>query len=186
MQVALSQTFSSPAVRQSLSVISFAALTALAAQLEIPLVPVPITMQTAAVLAAGALCGARLGAYSQIVYLIAGLFLPIYSGGGMGAEKLLGATGGYLLSFPMAAAVCGLLVHKEKSVAHIFTMVFLASLVTFAVGMLWLKVALNLSFETAFAEGVYPFIIGDVVKCGIVAALVAANYQLGIRKPNLF
>ncbi len=183
MQAALSQTISSPIVRQTFFVMLFAALTALAAQVEIPLTPVPITMQTAAVLASGALLGARLGAYSQIVYLVAGLFLPVYSGGGMGVEKLFGVTGGYLFSFPVAAFVCGLLVNRASSLLIQFSMIFLSSLVTFALGMTWLKVALNLTWEAAFLQGVAPHLLGDVMKCGIVTALVAATRRFGVIKP---
>ncbi len=182
MQAALSQTISSPIVRQTLFVMLFAALTALAAQIEIPLTPVPITMQTAAVLASGALLGARLGAYSQIAYLVAGLFLPVYSGGGMGMEKLFGVTGGYLFSFPIAAFVCGLLVHRASSFLMQFVMVFLSSLVTFALGMTWLKVALSLSWEAAFMQGVAPHLLGDVIKCGIVTTLCAATHRFGAIK----
>ncbi|MFN3428248.1 MAG: biotin transporter BioY [Candidatus Thermochlorobacter sp.] len=169
MQTTLS--LSSPSLAKDAAiVIAFAALTALSAQFEIPLYPVPITMQTAAVLAAGVFAGAKLGTTSQVLYLIAGLFLPIYSGGAMGAAHLFGPTGGYLISFPIAAYLTGVLVGREHNVVQAFIRIILASLVIFAIGAAWLKVALQLSVEAALAQGVYPFLIGDVLKCALVAA----------------
>ncbi|MCS7013010.1 MAG: biotin transporter BioY [Chloroherpetonaceae bacterium] len=154
---------------EGLLVIGFAALTALSAQIEIPLYPVPITMQTAAVLAAGVFAGARAGALSQLTYLVGGVWLPIYAGGASGLHHLFGPTGGYLLSFPIAAAVAGWLSVYVRSVGAKFVMVFLASLVTFAIGAVWLKAALKLSWEQALMQGVYPFLVGDALKCAIVA-----------------
>lgn len=173
MQTTLSLSSSSFA-KDAAIVAGFAALTALGAQVEIPLYPVPITMQTAAVLAAGVFAGARLGAMSQALYLIAGLVLPVYSGGAMGIAHLFGPTGGYLLSFPVAAYLAGILTSRETSVVQVFARTFLASLVIFAMGAAWLKVALQLSAQAALAQGVYPFLIGDVVKCALVAASVWA------------
>ncbi|PIO48853.1 MAG: hypothetical protein CMR00_03080 [[Chlorobium] sp. 445] len=169
MQTTLSLSFPSLA-KDAAIVIGFAALTALGAQLEIPLYPVPMTMQTAAVLSAGVFAGARLGTTSQILYLVAGLFLPVYSGGAMGPAHLFGPTGGYLLSFPVAAYVVGMLVNREHNVVQAFIRIVLASLVIFAIGAAWLKVALQLSAEATLAQGVYPFLIGDVLKCALVAA----------------
>src|SRR5215468_1391129 len=91
-------------VRQVGLVIGFSLLTALAAQIVIPLGPIPITGQTFAVLLAGALLGSRLGAMAMIAYLIEGASgLPFFVGGSGGFFHLMGPTGGYLIAFPAAA-----------------------------------------------------------------------------------
>src|SRR5213078_1243456 len=95
-------------VRQVGLVIGFSLLTALAAQIVIPVWPVPITGQTFAVLLTGALLGSRLGAITLIVYLLEGsVGLPFFSGGHAGFFHLLGPTGGYLVVFPAAAFITG-------------------------------------------------------------------------------
>jgi biotin transport system substrate-specific component len=89
-------------------VVAFSLLTALAAQIVIPIGPVPITAQTFAVLLTGALLGSRLGAMSMVVYLVEGASgLPFFYGGTSGIAHLLGPTGGYLRAFPAAAFITG-------------------------------------------------------------------------------
>src|SRR2546429_9129028 len=95
-------------VRQVGLVIGFSLLTAVSAQVVIPIGPVPITGQTFAVLLTGALLGSRLGAAAVIAYLIEGAVgLPFFAGGGAGLIRFLGPTGGYLVAFPAAAFVTG-------------------------------------------------------------------------------
>src|ERR1700704_4377916 len=89
-------------------VVAFSLLTALAAQVVIPIGPVPITPQTFAVLLTGALLGSRLGAMAMIVYLLEGASgLPFFYGGHGGFAHLLGPTGGYLVAFPAGAYITG-------------------------------------------------------------------------------
>src|ERR1043165_5764123 len=95
-------------VRQVGLVIGFSLLTALSAQIVIPIGPVPITGQTFAVLLAGALLGSRLGAMAMIAYLLEGASgLPFFAGGLGGVAHLMGQTGGYLIAFPAAAFITG-------------------------------------------------------------------------------
>lgn len=167
----------------------FAALTALAAWVEVPMIPVPMTMQTCAVLLSGALLGARWGAVSQVMYVVGGLFLPIYAGGAMGITTLSGATGGYLLAFPIAAFLTGISLRNitiETPLYTLFMRVFAVSLVIMGLGTIWLQVALNLSFIQAISFGFVPFIIGDVIKCMLVVAIVKADKWISTHKPNLF
>jgi biotin transport system substrate-specific component len=170
MQTVTSLTKSATVAKEAAQILVFAALTALGAQIEIPLYPVPMTMQTAAVLAAGVFAGARAGAISQVLYLVSGFFLPVYAGGAMGVAHLFGATGGYLIAFPIAAWLAGTLTTHEKNPVRTFASVFATSLVIFALGATWLKVSQQLSWELALAHGVYPFLIGDVLKCALVSA----------------
>src|SRR2546422_2065322 len=95
-------------VRQVGVVIGFSLLTALAAQIVIPIGPVPITAQTFAVVLTGALLGSRLGAMAMIAYLLEGASgLPFFSGGTGGLSHLFGANRGYLIAFPAAAFITG-------------------------------------------------------------------------------
>src|SRR2546428_1515676 len=95
-------------VRQVGLVIGFSLLTAVAAQVVIPIGPVPITGQTFAVLLTGALLGSRLGAIAIITYLAEGAIgLPFFAGGAFGLAHLIGPGGGYLISFPAAAYITG-------------------------------------------------------------------------------
>jgi biotin transporter BioY len=95
----------------------FAALTAAVAWFKIPLpfTPVPITLQTLAVLLSGVMLGSYYGALSMIIYLLLGAIgLPVFAGGGSGIGALLGPTGGYLFSYPIAAFVIGKMKEKKK------------------------------------------------------------------------
>src|SRR3989338_4487841 len=95
----------------------FAALTGVVAWFKIPLpfTPIPITLQTLLVLMSGAMLGAYYGALAMIVYLILGAIgLPVFAGGSSGVGALLGPSGGYLLSYPPAAFVIGLIAKKNE------------------------------------------------------------------------
>src|ERR1043166_8350653 len=95
-------------VRQVGLVIGLSLLTALSAQIVIPVPPVPFTAQTFAVVLTGALLGSRLGAITMIVYLIEGACgLPFFSAGSGGFWHLMGPSGGYLIAFPAAAYITG-------------------------------------------------------------------------------
>ncbi len=187
MNAAIHHTFSS--AKPLGYAVLFAVLTALAAWVEVPMFPVPITMQTCAVLLSGALLGARWGFISQVMYLAGGLFLPIYAGGAMGVSTLFGATGGYLFAFPIAALLTGLALRSatiETPLYALFARVFAVSLVIMVFGTIWLQQVLNLSLVQAVSLGFVPFIIGDVIKCLLVVAIVKADKWISTHKPNLF
>src|SRR3989338_9308165 len=95
----------------------FAALTGVVAWFKIPLqfTPVPITLQTLLVLMSGAMLGPAYGALAMIIYLILGAIgLPVFAGGSSGFGTLLGPSGGYLLSYPIAAFIIGKMLEKKK------------------------------------------------------------------------
>jgi biotin transport system substrate-specific component len=166
-------------------VVSFALLTALAAQVEFPLpfTPVPITGQTFAVLLAGAALGSRLGAASQGVYWALGAVgLPFYSGGDGGWQTATGATAGYLVGFIVAAYVVGLLAERRQD-RNVLTAVpaFLtgtAVIYLFGVGWLWYSVDAFATAEGAMAAGLTPFVIGDLVKIGLAGVLLPTAWRL--------
>src|SRR3954471_7730510 len=162
-------------VRSFALVIGFSLLTALSAQVIIPLpwTPVPITGQTFAVLLTGALLGSRLGALCMIAYLIEGASgLPFFAAGGSGLQRLLfSPTSGYLLSYTAAAFVVGLLAERgwDRRFLTAAAAMALGSLVILLGGWAWL--ARFVSPAAAFQAGVAPFLIGDVVKIALAAAV---------------
>ncbi len=163
-------------------VVGFSLLTALAAQVVIPLpwTPVPVTGQTFAVLLTGALLGSRLGALAMLAYLAEGAVgLPFFRGGAAGLSHFAGATAGYLFAFPVAAFVTGALAERgwDRRFLTAAAAMFIGSLAILAGGWLWL----TLFFRTpgaAFNLGVAPFLIGDVVKIALAAAALPAGWTL--------
>lgn len=166
-------------------VMSFALLTALAAQITIPLpfTPVPITGQTFAVLLAGAALGSRLGAASQGLYWLLGATgLPFYADGGGGWQAATGATAGYLAGFIVAAYVVGLLAERQQD-RTVMTAIpaFLtgsAIIYLFGVAWLWSSVEAFTTAEAAMAAGLTPFIVGDLLKIGLAGVLLPAAWKL--------
>jgi biotin transport system substrate-specific component len=153
----------------------FGAGTTAGAYIIIPLPPVPITLQTLFVGLAGALLGARLGALSQVIYLLIGIIgLPVFNGGKAGLGVLLGPTGGYLIGFVAGAWVIGALVNLKKSPGFAWTVAALVAgtLVVYLLGVAQLCVVAKLSLNKAIAVGVLPFLIGDLVKILATAFVV--------------
>ena len=158
-----------------------AAVTAVAAQIAIPLPfsPVPFTLQVMAVILSGFLLGPRYGALAQAIYLLIGAVgVPVFAQlrGGLGV--LLGPTGGYLLSYPIAAAVAGLATYIARNAARrraLWTSLLWGCTglaLIYALGATWLAVITRLPFAAALAQGVLPFVPFDLIKVAI-AALVA-------------
>jgi biotin transport system substrate-specific component len=151
------------------AVVAFAGLTALLAQVRIPLgfTPVPVTGQTFAVLLAGASLGTRLGATSQLLYLAAGAVgFPVFTGGGSGFEYFTGATAGYLVGFVLAAALVGRLAERgqDRNVNTAITAFLAGSAVVYACGAVGLMITADMDLTTAIAQGVTPFVFGDLLK----------------------
>ena len=157
------------------SVFGFALLTALAAKVQVPMWPVPLTLQTAAVLLAGLVLGPVAGAASQAVYLGLGLAgAPVFAGPVAGPGYLLLPTAGYLLSFVPAAAVAGYIAGPvgRRGLGRLVAGVALATAVVFMIGVSWLAVAQNLGYASAFQVGLVPFAPGAVFK-GILVVSIA-------------
>ncbi|MBL7203048.1 MAG: biotin transporter BioY [Desulfobacteraceae bacterium] len=165
----------------------FGAVTAAGAYMMIPLPPVPITLQTMFVYLAGALLGARLGALSQVVYLLIGIIgLPVFAGGKAGLGVLLGPTGGYLIGFIAGAYVIGKLVEMRQRPGFIwivFSMV-IGTVVIYLFGVIQLSLIARLSIDKAITVGALPFLIGDTLKI-VVAALIAVKIRDRVRIKGL-
>lgn len=155
--------------------VGFALLTAIAAQITIPVpgTPVPITGQTFAVLLAGAALGSRAGAGSQAIYWALGAIgLPFYAEASGGWEVATGATAGYLVGFIVAAWIVGALAERgqDRRVWSAIPAFLAGNAVIYLFGVPWLLYSVE-AFSTmpeALAAGFTPFVIGDIVK--IVAA----------------
>ena len=158
-------------VLQAVWIVTFAALTAVGAQIEIPHVPVPYTLQTLFVLLAGALLGRRNGAVSQLLYLLGGaLGLPIFSHAGFGIAKLIGPTGGYLLSFPVAAFAVGTLIRQNSGIVWSVVSMATGLFIIFSLGTLQLYLVYLHNWSEAFAGGFLIFSWWDALKLVVAAA----------------
>ncbi len=168
-------------VRDAGLVVAFSLLIALTAQIEIPLWPVPFTLQTLGVLLTGAVLGSRRGALSLALYLVEGAAgLPVFAGGAGGASYLLGATAGYLFGFVAAAWLVGALAERgwDRRLPLAALAMVLGNLVIYAFGVSGLLVMTPYDLPTAIAKGVLPFLLGDVIKIVFAAALLPASWKL--------
>ena len=168
--------------RSFVLVVGFSLLTALAAQVVVPLpfTPVPLTGQSFAVLLTGALLGPRLGVLAMLAYLAEGAAgLPFFRAGAGGVGHLSGATAGYLLAFPAAACVTGLLAERgwDRRFLTAAAAMALGSLVILAGGWVWLTLMFRTGAE-AFWLGVAPFLPGDVLKIALAAAALPGGWAL--------
>lgn len=168
-------------VRQVGLVIGFSLLTALAAQIVIPIGPVPITGQTFAVLLTGALLGSRLGAMAMIAYLVEGASgLPFFSGGSGGLLHLMGPTGGYLIAFPAAAFITGAFAEHgwDRKFLTAAAAMAIGSLVIMLSGWLWFSLVMRTSPALTFFLTVLKFIPGDIIKIVLAAAVLPSGWKL--------
>ncbi|CAD5244594.1 biotin transporter BioY [Thermococcus camini] len=156
----------------------FAALTAIGAQISIPIGPVPITLQVLFVLLGGLVLGARLGFLSQLVYVAMGAMgIPVFAGLQGGFAVLYGPTGGYIAAFPIAAFIAGYLTEKTEKKAGMFAGSLGGITVIYLLGWLRLAFFMNGDFESAFRLGLLPFVPFDVLK-----ATVAVSVAWAVRK----
>ncbi|ACI99356.1 biotin transporter BioY [Rhodospirillum centenum] len=154
-----------------------------AAWVEVPMIPVPMTMQTWAVVLVGTLCGWRLGAAALALYLLQGaLGLPVFAGGHAGTAVLTGPTGGYLAAFPVAAALCGFLAERgwRATLPRLLTSLLAGHALILAAGFVWLSGFVGA--EKALHAGVLPFLAGMVLKSALAAASVRAVERLRPRR----
>ena len=159
-------------VVQTVWVILFALATAAAARLEIPHVPVPYTLQTLVVILSGAFLGTRNGFLSQCAYVALGAAgAPVFAGGAAGALVLAGPTGGYLLAFPLAAAVVGALTGGRHSLMRVALAMAAGLVVIFALGAVQLALVTTHSFTTALGAGVLIFSWWDALKLGAASMI---------------
>jgi len=162
---------------------------AASSHISVPMVPVPITMQTLAVTLVGALYGWRLGGLTILLWLAEGAIgLPVFAGGTGGFARFLGPTGGYLLAFPLAGMLTGWLVERGWNGQRLllaFAAMLAGNAVCLLVGASWL--ATIVGAQKALAVGLAPFVVGAVLKSALGAALLKAggtNSRKSGRQPS--
>lgn len=189
--IALRQDVLRSIARKALLATAFAALTAALSQisLRLPFTPVPITLQTLAVIVTGMVLGSRLGALAQIEYVALGLSgVPVFAGWKAGLGHLLGPTGGYLVGFIGGAFVAGLVVEiwrgKGDTLRH-FAAGVAGAAVILLMGACWLAGWLTLfqgagsgAWAAAWRLGIQPFVLPDVVKAGVAATVSPSARRL--------
>jgi biotin transport system substrate-specific component len=171
------------AIRLALAVVASAVM-ALSARIAVPMVPVPITLQTLAIPLIVLVIGRDLGTLAMFAYLAEGaaglpVFAPVNTGPG-----LLGPSAGYLWMYPVAAYLIGTLCEGTALGATYvgrWFAIFTGTLVVFAGGVWWLMVGFGASFAHAIAVGVTPFVIGDLLKCTIAAGPASQARKLFAR-----
>ena len=161
-------------------------LTAVAAQISIPLpfTPVPFTLQPMIVLLGGAALGARAGLASQALYLAAGIAgLPVFAASPLlpqGFARLLGPTGGYLMSYPLAAFVTGMLAERGFDRRYASSVIAMAAglIIIFTCGVAWMAWGSTpLGLDRALRAGLYPFIPADILKVLLAATVLPTAWR---------
>jgi biotin transport system substrate-specific component len=175
------------------SVVFMVMLTAAAAQISVPLpfTSVPFTFQPMIVLLGGLALGSRLGATAQVAYLIAGAIgLPVFAASPLlpqGVLRLFGPTGGYLLAYPVAAFLVGLLAERGFDRRYLTSVVAMLTglVVIYASGVTMLAVITSSSalpfpaaLRSAVLTGVLPFVAADIVKVALAAGIVPSLWSL--------
>ncbi|MFN8190881.1 MAG: biotin transporter BioY [Nocardioidaceae bacterium] len=167
-------------VRSAVLVLAGAVFTGLAAQVSIPLpnTPVPLTLQTFAVLLTGTALGPTLGALSMILYVGAGVAgVPWFAEQSSGYSM---ASFGYLIGFIAAAYVCGALARRavDRKVLGAVASMVLGNVIIYAFGVPVLMSAVSVDFRTALTLGVTPFLLGDVLKIIVAGGLLPSTWKL--------
>lgn len=162
-------------------------IVALTAQIVIPATPVPFTAQTFGVLTVGAALGFRRAALALLLYLALGAAgLAVFAEGSSGVTKILGATGGYLIGFAVAAAIVGRLAELgwDRHIGGSLAAMAIGTAVIYAIGVPWLKLTLGIPWETAVAEGMTKFLVWDAAKLIVAAGIFPAAWWVIGRRPE--
>ncbi len=178
-----------------LFVLAGTAVIAISAKVKVPFYPVPMTLQTLAIMAIAASYGSRLAVATVLAYLAEGaLGLPVFTNtppAVAGPAYFLGPTGGFLLGFVAVAAIVGYAADRgwDRSIPKLFAAMFAGEAVMMALGFAWLawfatlsSGATGLGVDKAFAGGVAPFVLGDLLKMALAALAVPAIWTLVERK----
>lgn len=148
---------------------------------RLPFTPVPITGQTFAVVLVGASLGSLLGAASLLTYLLAGIVgAPVYADGGSGLDVLTSPTGGYLVGFVAAAALTGWLAQRrwDRLVSSALGAMLCGNVLIYLCGLPWLAHTLGTDTETTLEYGLYPFVVGDLLKLYLAALLLPGAWRI--------
>lgn len=176
-----------PRVRHIALILLGVLVVTLSALIYIPIQPVPFTGQTFGVLLVGGALGWRRGATSLALYAaLAAAGLPILSEGKAGVDAVLGATGGYIIGFVVAAAVVGRFAELgwDRRLSGSLVSMAVGTLIIYAIGVPWLKFALDLTWTQAITGGLLPFLAWDAAKAAVAGALFPLGWWLVGRRPD--
>jgi len=168
-------------------IIAGALVVAIAARIYVPVQPVPFTGQTFGVLLVGGALGFRRAAIALLLYLAIGMIgVPVFSEGRAGVDIVRGVTGGYLIGFVLAAALVGRLAELgwDRHIGGAIGAMLLGNAVIYVVGVPWLMAVTNQTPEWAIANGLTPFLLWDVVKLALAAAVFPVAWWIVGRRPG--
>lgn len=177
------QAASSNLLRNAVLAFAGSVIVAIAAHISVPTLPVPMTLQTLAVLAVGAALGARLGAAALSLYALEGAAgLPVFAPTPDGYPGIMGPTGGYIIGFILAAALVGWLVERgwDRNFPKLLVAMLAGAAILYIPGLAWLSSFVGA--EKAVQYGLVPFFAGDIVKACIAALGFPAIWSLLGRK----
>ena len=182
----LADTWSRSRVADVVTIAAATTLTALCAQISIPVPgsPVPVTGQTFAVLLSAAAIGPVRGAIAQSLYVgLALLGVPVLAGHASGSTAVFGATGGYLLGFIAASLVVGSLARRgwSRRPGRVVVSYVAGSAVIYLLGVTWLSRSTGLSLSAAISVGLTPFLVGDLLKAALAAGALPLAWR-GVRR----
>ncbi|HMB93890.1 MAG TPA: biotin transporter BioY [Rhodothermales bacterium] len=165
---------------QVLGIVGFALLAALGAQVRIYLWEVPVTLQTLAIYGSGLYLGWRNGLLAMLLYLVLGLFFPVFAGDGFGPAYLFGAvSAGYLLAAPLSSGVIGWLSKRWNTFAGSVLSLLVGSAVLFTVGVIWLHFAADhATWFESIDKGWLRFIVFDLTKIALVGLVYTGTRRL--------
>ena len=169
-------------LRMAVLAVAGTVLLTVSAKIQVPFYPVPMTMQTFAVLVIGMAYGWKLGGATLLLYLAEGAVgLPVFAGTpekGIGLAYMAGPTGGYLVGFVLAAGIAGWLGKKgwDRSIPMTLAAMIIGTVIIFVPGYAWL--AALIGSEKAWAFGVLPFLWGEVFKIALAAAVLPGAWKL--------
>ena len=163
-------------------VVAGAGLIAACAQISVklPFTPVPITGQTFAVLLVGSSLGLVMGVGSTLLYVVVGIAgAPVYADGAHGWSQITSASGGYLIGFVLASAIVGGLAHLgwDRRFGTASASMLLGNVIVYVVGLPWLAVVLDTNLDKTLEYGLYPFVVGDIVKLYLAAIVLPAAWR---------
>jgi biotin transport system substrate-specific component len=183
--------------RHAVLVVLGAVFIALTANYSIPIPgsPVPVTGQTLGVLLVGGALGFRRGLLATALYILLGFYLPVYANHATGAATIasvssghlvLGATGGYLVGFVVAAAVVGRLAELgwDRHIGGAIAAMLVGNALIYAIGLPWLSAATGFSFADTIAKGLAPFLLGDLAKLLLAGVLFPFAWWIVGRRPG--
>ncbi|KMT21529.1 biotin transporter BioY [Clostridium cylindrosporum] len=165
----------------------FASLTAICSQIAIPLgfTPIPFTLQLFSVFISAIILGPKLGSISQVTYVLVGTVgFPVFAQFSGGINKVLGPTGGYIISFPIAAFIVGYLALKPNIFINALGII-LGLICIYGIGTVQLSLITNMSFNKALLAGVIPFVPFDLVKI-FLSLVIGMQIRKALIKSSLF